>query len=104
MCAAAQPGTQRALAMPHAHTAANSHTSPLPEGYQQSHLESLNMPETNTDDLMERLKEAARTPATPKDRREFRISFIMSAVGRNDEATRREVEAYVDEHYGTFEK
>ena len=67
-------------------------------------LEYLTMPETKTDELMDRLKEAARTPATPKDRREFRISFIMSAVGRDDEATRREVEKFVDEQYGTFEK
>ena len=62
------------------------------------------MSETKTADLMDRLKQAARTPATPKDRREFRISFIMSAVGRDDEDTRREVEEYVDGQYGTFEK
>ena len=49
------------------------------------------------DDLVERLRQAAQRPMSPEERREQRISYILSAVGRFDEKTRKEVEAVIDE-------
>ena len=46
--------------------------------------------------ILERVQQAIHRPMTQEERREQRISYIMSAVGRDDEKTRREVEKCVD--------
>ena len=56
---------------------------------------------TEKNDLIRRMKEAASRQMTPEERKAQRVSFIISAIGRDDEATRREVEDYVNGHYGT---
>ena len=53
------------------------------------------------DDLIRRMKEAAGHQMTPEERKAQRVSFIISAVGREDDTTRREVEGYVNERDGT---
>ncbi|MDE0204420.1 MAG: hypothetical protein OXP66_00100 [Candidatus Tectomicrobia bacterium] len=53
------------------------------------------------DDLFERVREAATRRMSPEERKAQRVSFIMSAVGKEDSETRKEVENYVEERYGT---
>ena len=53
------------------------------------------------DDLIRRMKKAASRQMTPEERKAQRVSFIISAVGREDDTTRKEVENYVNERYGT---
>ena len=52
------------------------------------------------DELIARMKEAARRSMTPEEKRAQRISYILSVVGRDDESTKKEVEDYIDERYG----
>ena len=49
------------------------------------------------DELTKRLQQAAGRSMTPEEKREQRISYILSTVGRFDEKTRKEVEAAIDE-------
>ncbi len=53
------------------------------------------------DALVRRMKRAAKRQMTPEERKAQRVSFIISAVGREDDTTRREVEGYVNERDGT---
>ena len=53
------------------------------------------------DELFERVREAAARRMSPEERKAQRVSFIMSAVGKDDSTTRKEVENYVDQRYGT---
>ena len=53
------------------------------------------------DDLIRRMKKAASRQMTPEERKAQRVSFIISAVGREDDTTRKEVENYVNKRYGT---
>lgn len=56
------------------------------------------------DELIARMKEAARRSMTPEEKRAQRISYILSVVGRDDDSTKKEVEDYIDERYGnTYE-
>ena len=66
-----------------------------------SEEETMNMTQ-ESEDLFARLKEAASRQRTAEEKREQRVSYIMSAVGRSDDATRKEVESYLDERYGTM--
>ena len=52
------------------------------------------------DELIARMKEAARRSMTPEEKRAQRISYILSVVGRDDDSTKKEVEDYIDERYG----
>lgn len=52
------------------------------------------------DDLINRVYESAKLPLSKEDRREQRISYVLSVVGKFDEQTRKEVEQIVDEVYG----
>ena len=52
------------------------------------------------DELLRRVKEAASRPMTSEEWRAQRVSFIISAVGRDDDSTRKEVEEYVNDRYG----
>lgn len=52
------------------------------------------------DELIARMKEAARRTMTPEEKRAQRISYILSVVGRDDDSTKKEVEDYIDERYG----
>ena len=54
------------------------------------------------DELIARMKEAARRSMTPEEKRAQRISYILSVVGRDDESTKKEVEDYIDERYGNM--
>lgn len=56
---------------------------------------------TEKEELIRRMKESARRQMTSEEKQGQRVSFILSAVGRDDEDTRREVESYVNERYGT---
>ena len=53
------------------------------------------------DDLIRRMEKAASRQMTSEERKAQRVSFIISAVGRDDDDTRKEVESYVNERYGT---
>ena len=56
------------------------------------------------DELIARMKKAARRSMTPEEKRAQRISYILSVVGRDDDSTKKEVEDYIDERYGnTYE-
>ena len=52
------------------------------------------------DELINRLYEAAKQSLTPEEKREQRISYILSAVGRSDDETRKKVEQVVNEVSG----
>ena len=52
------------------------------------------------DELANRVYEAAKQPITSDEKREQRVSYILSAVGRSDDETRKEVEQVVKEVYG----
>ena len=54
------------------------------------------------DELIARMKEAARRSMTPEEKRAQRISYILSVVGRDDDSTKKEVEDYIDERYGNM--
>lgn len=51
------------------------------------------------DELIRRVQEAANKPLTSEEKREQRISYVLSVVGRFDDETRKEVEQIVDEVY-----
>ena len=53
------------------------------------------------DELIARMKEAARRSMTPEEKRAQRISYILSVVGRDDDSTKKEIEDYIDERYGS---
>ena len=52
------------------------------------------------DELANRVYEAAKRSLSSEEKREQRISYILSAVGRSDDETRKEVEQIVKEIYG----
>ena len=52
------------------------------------------------DELAKRVYEAAKQSLTSEEKREQRVSYILSAVGRSDDETRKEVEQVVKEVYG----
>ena len=54
------------------------------------------------DELIARMKKAARRSMTPEEKRAQRISYILSVVGRDDDSTKKEVEDYIDERYGNM--
>ena len=53
-----------------------------------------------SDDLLIRLREETSREPTQEELREFRVRYIMTCLDRDDDETRREVEKFVDEHYG----
>lgn len=52
------------------------------------------------DELANRVYEAAKQPLSSEEKREQRISYVLSTVGKFDDKTRKEVEKVVDEVYG----
>ena len=52
------------------------------------------------DELINRVYEAAKQPLSSEEKREQRISYVLSTVGKFDDKTRKEVEKVVDEVYG----
>ncbi len=52
------------------------------------------------DELINRVYESAKQQLTSEEKREQRISYVLSTVGKFDEQTRKEVERVVDEAYG----
>ena len=54
------------------------------------------------DELIARMKEAARRSMTPEEKRAQRISYILSVVGRDDDSTKKDVEDYIDGRYGNM--
>lgn len=52
--------------------------------------------EPGADELERLIKEAAGRKMTAEEKREQRITYIMSIAEKDDEATRREVEHIVD--------
>lgn len=52
------------------------------------------------DELINRVYEAAKQPLSSTEKREQRISYVLSTVGKFDDETRKKVEKVVDEVYG----
>lgn len=52
------------------------------------------------DELINRVCEAAKQPLSSIEKREQRISYVLSTVGKFDDETRKKVEKVVDEVYG----
>lgn len=52
------------------------------------------------DELINRVYEAAKQPLSSIEKREQRISYVLSTVGKFDDETRKKVEKVVDEVYG----
>lgn len=56
--------------------------------------------EVEHDELVRLLEKATKVKPTPEELREYRISYIMSCIGRFDDETRKAAEQAVDSHYG----
>ena len=52
------------------------------------------------DDLTKKVYKAVKRPMSSEEKREQRISYVLSTVGKFDDETRKEVEQVVDEVYG----